>query len=349
MPIVIRPFDVQTQQWTDVIVEGPPVVVRGRVRLLGEPAAGLALTFGHLTGAPESVTALIKPNGHYAIGLENDGAYETALKTPMSTRFDRTELQFGINEYNIDVKGGKIRIVFAPGTPRENVWLWMDTPSGKTTTHAGDTTSAIDVAVYEHGTFGIGGHATEGRDKDVPVSRYQKVEINEQAPRATVEFGFAPFNEDLFFVDASGRPRFDWAIRPPVDSRQAAGARVSTRVQPLKTQPYRLPLGTPLQITAGATQTCVELTNSGRAQVTFPQALDRVEFRFERAGDDLSGLVYGIAGATCPVPLSHFPFTRQKTDNYESVRFTLPVGNLVLERDGKRYPLRVPGGPIALK
>jgi len=77
------------------------------------------------------------------------------------------------------------------------------------------------------------------------------------------------------------------------------------------------------------------------------QPASRVDLHFPKAGDDLHGLVSGIPGATCPVPLSFFSSQRMIVDGREVVRIALPSGPLILERDGRTYPLR--GGAVTVK
>jgi hypothetical protein len=358
IPEITRDVAVAAQQWTDVSIPRAGIVVCGQVSLLGEPLGNMALSFQRDDGFSPAVSVTTDAGGRYALALEQPGAYDVSLRTPHDIQSQQIGVPYGASEYDVKVKGGKVVVVFPPPRSPGNVLLWIDAPSGRSTLHLVRTTAAVELKVFGFGTFGLGGAAVDGPDRNISIERYETVAVSSEKPGARLELRFAKAGQDLDVVDPAGRPisrlrvvRFLADSLPPglaYPSLFSSAPAFSPRSS-IKTTDFNVPMGTPLQLESEDGRTCHTVVSTPREQVVIAPERTPVELRFARPGDDLHGLVRGIPGATCAVPLSRFSSQRTTIDGQEVVRVLLPAGALTLDRDGRTYPIRAPGQGVLIK
>jgi hypothetical protein len=115
-----------------------------------------------------------------------------------------------------------------------------------------------------------------------------------------------------------------------------------------------LAVRTPIFVTApDFSPTCIIVTGANEEQATMIARIASIELRFPRPAPGqptvISGDLYGIPWASCPVPIERAGGQIVQRPGYDAVILKLPIGQMQIDRQGVRTVFDVPGFPVTVR
>ncbi len=322
-------FEVAAGRTVEVAIPPPTVMVSGRVLFNDRPLSGVNLRFGRSPGldgvAPFGV-ATSDADGRYALVLDRPGAFYYSTRRadlPMGMRLmTPVTLQAGANVLDVSTTGTEIRvtvhgwngstpttIAFAPtGSDQTRLPVLLADrlpPSLDLTLHAGDPPTAsemnLDDAVYRVLAYQPTGALVSSEATVVTIDRTH--------PVAEVALDLVRNEGRLTIRDDTGQLVSGAIVTP------SSGLAALSRLQETAPGIYALagvPAGADLLIRppAGFAPSCRVATLEPRqeADITRGRSTDAVFERHGLSGPVALGLLSGVDGANCPVPLTLFAY-----------------------------------------
>lgn len=306
---------VAAQQVRKGTVDARQVEVTGRVLLNGEPYSTRRVRF-QLVSEPFAGETTTDANGEYRLELPKPGEYRTLVG---SGGFNsRALLHAGANVINLDITGGVIDVVVEGGVTTTNVEV---KGNGFIATQQVEPGTERTWEGLRFGQYTI---SAQG---DRIVSEARRVTLSSEEPHVSVRLHLTPNSSELTVTNEAGAVvggvTFPRLLTPP------------SEISPGRFALTAIPPGTELRVRPpkGFSPTCHVVRANETRQVSVLPAR-KVTFVFDgvqgyELGTDF-GMVEGIEGAECGVPLRDFGvLLTRRTDSAFVVEVeNFPIGGL---------------------
>ena len=364
--IVKQAADVQSQMWTPVMLDAPPVIVTGYVTSDTLPVRHTGLQFTRIGSNEPAQSTETDGDGHYTIGLTEAGHYAVqSLAGSDADPWVRTaDFWAGTNQFDAQIEAGTLTIVVPKPLPggragrggAATVTIHVDGPRWQKSLSKAVVSTPQSIITFEltglaFGTYGVWAEADAG-----PSVRYETatLEATTDHLKSSAQIGLvnktgpsyvpAPGSIDVFnpsraLTDVTASIT---TLGPTLPMTSRGHIESASGITP----------GAPLFLSKLPSLTCITYRRGPQA-MTLSDQVAEVELRFPKLAPslpaDVSGRITNIPGATCAPYLTQFNLRRSVSDEFESIFVTLPMGGLTLEVGGQKFVVNVPGQAVTIR
>jgi hypothetical protein len=322
----------------------PVVVIRGQVYSHSTSLPGSQISFSREAGKKASAQVVTGEAGQYEVWLPERGHYEVRVQPPSGASWTSpVTVEDGPNTVDFRSQQGTLTVsldriaevatlVSAEMLDPWRVW--------RTTIPPGE--SVVRLTNLPFGTYGV-----SARQGNQASPRFQTAQLTADGPVADVLITLARRNATLrvFGSDSTvqvGRLRFGAMDESLAREGDSGGFDIGS-----------VPVGTPLVIRSSDGSIGCHLVSDAKEQVMMLYAASTEVGLLIPVADGhrspvMAGVIAGIPGSTCVVPLIRFSHAYEKSGDVYQVTVRLPPGHFSLRRGGKDYAVASPGPPVLL-